>query len=137
MPSLQNMKSDKSFDILRGGGSEFTSFKELPHLTRPGYLYVLASFSKQGCLVPVAIELSQNTVQVNIVKSTSLSGPGKVSVHGCCLVRPSFEKKWKRAPRLVSIEENGQMTVYKCETNLSEESKKLGHYKDLVQLKAS
>ena len=48
-----------------------------------------------------------------------------------------FEKKWKRAPRLVSIEENGQMTVYKCETNLSEESKKLGHYKDLVQLKAS
>ena len=130
---MQNKKGDKSFDILRGGGSEFTNFQEIPHLSKPGHLYLLASYSKQGCLVPVIIELSQNTLVLNIVKSTSLSAPGKISVQGFCLMKPSFDKKWKKAPRLVTFEENGSMTVYKCETTHTDsDSKKMGHYKDLV-----
>ena len=131
-------KGDKSFEVLQNGGSEFNNFRELSYMSKPGYIYLLASYSKQGCSVPVVLEITQDKITLDIVKPTSLSQPGKITVHGTCLVKPCFDRKWKKAPRLLTFEDNGQACVYKCEAKQNEvDSKKFGRFQDALQLKTS
>lgn len=127
IPSLREKKGDKSFEVLQHGGSEFNNFRELPHMSRSGFIYLLANYSKQGCSVPVVLEITQDKITLNIVKSTTVSLSSKITTHGSCLIKPSYDRKWKKAPRLITFEDNGQANVYKCEAKQSEaESKKLG-----------
>ena len=138
IPSLKDKKGDKSFEVLQNGGSEFNNFKELSYMSKPGCIYLLANYSKQGCSVPVVLEITQDKITLDIVKPTTLSQPGKIAVHGCCLVKPSFDRKWKKAPRLLTFEENGQAGVYKCEAKQSEtDLKKFSRFQDTLQLKTS
>ena len=115
IPSLKEKKGDKSFEILLNGGSEFSNFREIAHLSKPGFIYLLANYSKQGCSVPVILEISQDKITLDIVKPSSVSLTSKITVHGSCLVKPSYDRKWKKAPRLITFDENGQCSVYKCE----------------------
>jgi hypothetical protein len=138
IPSLKEKKGDKSFEILQNGGSEFSNFRELSYMSKPGCLYLLANYSKQGCSVPVVLEITQDKITLDIVKPTTLSQSSKIAVHGSCLVKPSFDRKWKKAPRLLAFEENGQACVYKCEAKQVEaDSKKFARFSDTQQLKNS
>ena len=115
IPSLKDKKGDKNFEMLQNGGSEFSNFRELPHMNRTGFLYLLANYSKQGCSVPVVLEIMADKITLDIVKPTAVSLSSKISVHGSCLVKPSYDRKWKKAPRLMTFDENGQAHVFKCE----------------------
>ena len=82
-----------------GNGSSTTASKSL---------FIMANYSKQGGAVPVIMELTAGKIKVNIVREKQVNLQNKVTPsHGFALVKPSFTKIWRKAPRLMTFDEAG------------------------------
>ena len=85
-------------------------------LAKPGRPFLLASGWLSRLAVACLLELTAGRVKVNLIKGKAASLQSKlVPLHGFALVNPSFTKQWRKAPRLLTIDEAGQALVFKVE----------------------
>lgn len=123
-------------------GSSFSNFTELPFMTRTvakngksnQSIFLMATFSKQGGSVACILELAASKIKINLVKGKAASLQSKMApLHGYALVNPSFTKAWRKAPRLLTIDEAGHALVFKVEQQdaSSEERKDASFLKEM------
>ena len=79
-------------------------------------MFLVANYSKKGLAVPCILKLSQDKITINVVKGKTVNLQNKLTpVHGYGLIMPSFKKQWRKAPRIMTIDELGQAVIYKVD----------------------
>ena len=131
IPSMASLSTKQATaKSLLASGEAFHNFTEIPHMMadQPNSLSLMASLSKQGSSVPCVIEVRADKIKIEVVKSKTTSLSNRLpAVHGCAFIKPSFRKTWRKAPRVLTVDETGTSYVFKVADNGGEEAKKANH----------